>query len=75
MVEMVIPLVLYLSFAEICFEIIDSLVRDLKKCFKQTDSIFIQKLETLLLDSASGIPLNLPKEIIDMYEIDMDLQS
>ena len=50
------------------FEIIGSLVGDLKKRFKQKNFIFVQKLETLLLDSANGRPFTLPKEIIEMYE-------
>ena len=50
------------------FEDIDSLVGDLKKQFKQNNFIFVQKLETLLLDNANGQPVTRPKEIIDVYE-------
>ena len=55
------------------FEVIDSLVGDLKNRFKQKNCIFLQKLETLLLDSANRRPVTLPKEIIDMYEKDIDM--
>ena len=50
------------------FEVIDSLVGDLKNRFKQNNFIFVQKLETLLIDSANGRPVTLLKEIIHMYK-------
>ena len=50
------------------FEVIDSLVGDLKNQFKQKNFIFIQKLEILLLASANGRLVTLPKEIIEIMK-------
>ena len=53
-------------YRKVYFEVIDSLVGDLKKPFKQENTfIFIQKLEILLPDSANGRLVTLSKKIID----------
>ena len=57
------------------FEVIDSSKSDPKKWLKQKNFIFVQKLETLLLDRANGRPVTPPEQIIDIYERDINMQK
>ena len=56
------------------YEAIDCITGELKRCFCQDNFIVVQKIESLLLDSANGKDVSISPQINQIYEADIDMK-
>ncbi len=57
------------------FEVIDAIKGNLEDRFLQENFVFVQKIETLLMDSANGKEVVVPQDICTMYKKDIDFSK
>ena len=57
------------------FQAIDSIKGDLESRFMQKSFLLVRKIESLLIDSANGKDVSIPKEISDLYKDDIDFRK
>ena len=57
------------------FQAIDSIKGELENHFMQESFLFVRKIETLLIDSANGKDVSIPREVSDLYKDDIDFQK
>ena len=57
------------------FQAIDTIKGDLENRFMQGSFLFVRKIESLLIDSANGKGVSIPKEVSDLYGNDIDFRK
>lgn len=57
------------------FQAIDSIKVELEDRFMQESFLLVRKIESLLIDSANGKEVSIPKEVSDLYKDDIDFQK
>ena len=56
------------------YESIDCITGKLERRFSQENFILVQKIESMLLDSANGKDVSIPPQVNQIYEADIDME-